>query len=42
MSVTGKLDQPARVPDRFRRRIDRDDSEPELIVTVRGVGDMFD
>jgi phosphate regulon transcriptional regulator PhoB len=27
---------------RLRRRIERDDSEPELIVTVRGVGYMFD
>ena len=27
---------------RLRRRIERDDSTPELIVTVRGVGYMFD
>ena len=27
---------------RLRRRIERDDSSPELIVTVRGVGYMFD
>jgi len=27
---------------RLRRRIERDDSMPELIVTVRGVGYMFD
>jgi phosphate regulon transcriptional regulator PhoB len=27
---------------RLRRRIERDDSAPELIVTVRGVGYMFD
>ena len=27
---------------RLRRRIERDDSDPELIVTVRGVGYMFD
>ncbi|MBM4265201.1 MAG: response regulator transcription factor [Deltaproteobacteria bacterium] len=27
---------------RLRRRIERDDSEPEWIVTVRGVGYMFD
>jgi len=27
---------------RLRRRIERDDAEPELIVTVRGVGYMFD
>ena len=27
---------------RLRRRIERDDADPELIVTVRGVGYMFD
>ena len=27
---------------RLRRRIERDDSTPELIVTVRGVGYKFD
>jgi len=27
---------------RLRRRIERDDSSPERIITIRGVGYMFD